>query len=134
MKFKHTKLGWIAESIKNVISYYIRCRNIHINKELVENSNDWKEIILTTFDGKNLFFQDPYVIIRDIDPNYISTGYRINGNSQDYLRNDVKYFSTKEIAEKYIEDNKKKFLFKTEDGVDVRNCASEVRCFRVAPE
>ena len=45
-KFKHKKLGWIAELIDNGTWYYVkeRCLDI-LPPELVENSDDWEEVI-----------------------------------------------------------------------------------------
>jgi len=48
--------------------------------------------------------------------------------------NNVKYFSTKKAAFKYIEDNKPKLLFTTEDSFKIYSNSNDLTLYGVAPQ
>jgi len=106
-KFKHKKLGWVAEEHNKSLYKIINLVNhIAIPIELIENSEDWEEIkgfILTTEDGVDLFdgnhyyvVNSKYEVVEDIISKHIT-----------YKNKIVKRFAKKENAEEYVLMNQK---------------------------
>jgi hypothetical protein len=119
-KFKHKKLGWVAEFDKNAPQdenpYYYLKGNVYLPKELIENSEDWEENnvpILTTEDGVELFEGDICIIINTKDLSYLTEcSVRKHFKKVDFY----KYFSKIENAEEYVLMNSK--LLSLQDLID----------------
>jgi len=116
-KYKHKKLGWVAEF--DTDNFYTT-EDYYIPKELIENSEDWKEIkepILTTEDGVE-FFEGDLVIPVEITAFKIMVNYIVDVNIFKNLPNKYyKFFAKIENAEEYVLMNQK--LLSLQDLIDV---------------
>ena len=119
-KFKHKHTGAVV--IKGSDSYFIIEEDTpteSIPAKFIENSNDWEEVVqkkylFTTHDGVKIYKgMDSWSIYKDlsISPNTPERAPWV-GSSKYSL-----YFSTEEAAQKYIDENTKKIVFTTHDGV-----------------
>ena len=129
-KFRHKITGITGELLEDGHLHFIRSDGKYSCQEtlwkgFVENSNDWEEIkepLFITEDGVEIFEGDIY---------WLATLNGVFGElplishkniDLKAFKKEVKYFSTKESAEKYIEQNKPRFSVK-----DIEN-ALHVKC------
>jgi len=103
-RYKHKITGDIIERL-SYKQYYVVNYGQSIPKRFVENSCDWEEIkepIFVTEDGVDVFEGDSiYTVSDNFQLLYTSFALKIDKT--------VRSFAEKENAEKYIEDNQKKF-------------------------
>lgn len=116
-KFRHKKTGAIAN--KNKEGYDVFRKNIATScfmySEFIEDSQDWeeaKEPLFTTEDGVEVFENDDVYWVRVTIPSIGSTDYYLKIGKFDWSfiaeRNttDYKWFSTKEKAEEFVNNQK----------------------------
>jgi hypothetical protein len=129
-KFKHKKIGWVAELVKDNDFYYADKRFV-LPIELIENSEDWEEIkefILTTEDGVELFDRDfLYAVYTDFS---IGKSF-VNSKAVDYRNSSTKYFAKKENAEEYVLMNQK--LLSLKDLLNSWGLKEDEQCFINSP-
>jgi hypothetical protein len=127
-KFKHKKLGWVAETSTNKQQYRCITNGWILPIQIIENSEDWEEIkepILTTEDGVELFEGD-IVIPVEITAFKIMVNYIVDVNIFKNLPNKYyKFFAKKENAEEYVLMNQK--LLSLQDLIDVTGFKDSIR-------
>ena len=112
--FKHKKTSHYAESQSGVDGYYVYINATHslglYPKWLIEDSNDWEEIkdpLFVTEDGIEILQDEKIIFYVYKNPYLVQIG--VTTLRSVIHENDKFIFSTKEAAEKWIDENKPVF-------------------------
>lgn len=113
-QFKHKLTGDIADKA-NDYYYSLKDDLRTMPIRLIENSNDWEEIIdkkplFRTSDGVDIYEGDTYYFpMKDKQDNLIGIFMKVEAMYNSILHPTRKRFSTPELAQMYINENMKKY-------------------------
>lgn len=102
------KKGDILEYYSLIQKYSTKAQWMYLSKEILDNYPNWfVSYMLTTEDGIDIYADEKYIVLTD-------EGFTYQTKISDikYLHTDVKRFSTKEAAEKYLKKQSVKDLWK----------------------
>ena len=108
-KYRNKHTGEEVESNVHHNNFYITQDANIIPKRFIENSCDWeevREVILTTFDGVELFYGDDYYVPQVKCGEYSGHIYQFQLSESTGLDDGSKRFSSLESANAYVERRK----------------------------